>query len=141
MLTFEALRFANVHRNNEWDPDNKITGLFRVLEFAGEVGELCNVVKKLERERMGLPGSRTTLLDFASELADCQITLDLLAMQYTIDLAEATRLKFNETSKKLGWETKIEPEKKSKFFVCDRCATIEMCTQEAYCDRLCNGYR
>jgi NTP pyrophosphatase (non-canonical NTP hydrolase) len=130
-----------VQRNKEWDADNQITGLFRILEFAGEVGELCNVVKKLERERMGLPGSRATLIDFTKELADCQITLDLLAMHYSIDLAEATRLKFNEVSEKLGWQTKIEPENKSPFYVCNDCSTTEMCTQEEHCDRLFNGYR
>lgn len=107
-LTFSALRFANVHRNMEWDPDNIITASFRGLELAGEVGELCNMVKKLERERLGLPGSRVSFLELAEEMADVQITLDLLAMHYSIDLGEATRFKFNMTSNKLGWATRIE---------------------------------
>lgn len=137
-LTFEQLRFANVQRNKEWDPDNKINGTFRGLELAGEVGELCNMIKKLERERMGLIGSRVSFVDFAKEVADVQICIDLLAMHYSIDLAVVTSEKFNASSDKHGFETKL-PAK--AFLVCNDCSTTGMCTQEEYCDRLPNGYR
>lgn len=125
-LTFNNLRFRNVQRNKEWDPDGQITGAFRALEFSGEVGELiemvtislltslsitsgriANMVKKIERERMGLPGSRVTLFELSNEFADAQITLDLLAMHYSIDLGYATRLKFNATSEKMGFKTRM----------------------------------
>jgi NTP pyrophosphatase (non-canonical NTP hydrolase) len=39
-------------------------------ELAGEAGEACNVIKKLERERLGMPGSRDTVAHLAEELAD-----------------------------------------------------------------------
>lgn len=107
-LTFDDLRFANVQRNKEWDPDNKIVGLFRSTEFAGEAGEVCNKIKKLERERLGLKGSRATIYELAMEIADAQITLDLIAMHYNIDIAEATRLAFNAKSDEYGFETRIE---------------------------------
>jgi NTP pyrophosphatase (non-canonical NTP hydrolase) len=107
-LTFDDLRFANVQRNKEWDPENKITGLFRSTEYAGESGEVSNKVKKLEREAMGLKGSRTTLYELAMELADAQITLDLIAMHYNIDIAEATRLAFNAKSEEHGFLTRLE---------------------------------
>ena len=106
-LTFEDLRFANVQRNKEWDPDNEINALFRGIELSGEVGEICNIVKKLERERIGLRGSRATIFELASELADGQITLDLLAMHYSIDLGAATRLAFNTKSGAMGFETRL----------------------------------
>jgi len=106
-LTFEQLRAANVARNKEWDKDGKIGASFRGLELAGEVGELCNLVKKLERERMGIRGSRVSILDLAQELADVMICLDLLAMHYSIDLAHVTREKFNDTSVKIGLETRL----------------------------------
>jgi len=106
-LKFEDLRQANVERNKEFDPENLITASFRGLELAGEVGELCNVIKKLERERLELPGSRTTMLSLAKEIADVLITLDLLAMHYSIDLGEATRYKFNSTSTRMGLKTRI----------------------------------
>lgn len=107
ILTFSDLRFANVQRNKEWDPDNKIPAMFRCLELAGEVGEVCNKIKKLERERMGLRGSRVTFLELAGELADTQITLDLLAMYYSVDLSEAVRLTFNTKSEEMEFLTRL----------------------------------
>lgn len=122
-LTFEDLRFANVQRNKEWDPDNKLTASFRGLEASGEIGELLekaavllemsvvagklnNFIKKLERERMGIPGSRVTWHELAQEWADCIITLDLIGMHFSID-AEVIRFKFNVTSEKMGLATRL----------------------------------
>jgi NTP pyrophosphatase (non-canonical NTP hydrolase) len=96
------LRKANTLRNQVWDPDNKLTPLFCATELAGEVGEACNVVKKLEREAMGLRGSRASVDDLALELADVLICTDLLARQYNINLTEALVAKFNATSDKLS---------------------------------------
>jgi hypothetical protein len=104
-LTFSALRFANKHRNEECDPSNKITASFRGLELSSEVGGLCSMVKRLERERMGLHGSRATLLELAEKLADVQISLDLLAMHYSLDLGVITHMKFNDTSEKYNLQT------------------------------------
>lgn len=106
-LTFNDLRFANVQRNKEWDPDNKIPGLFRSTEYAGESGEVCNKIKKLERERLGLKGSRTTIWEVGMEMADAQICLDLLGMHYCIDIAAAVRLSFNAKSEEMGFLTRI----------------------------------
>jgi NTP pyrophosphatase (non-canonical NTP hydrolase) len=99
---YETLRAANVERQKEWDPHNDLTLAYRGNELAGEVGEACNVIKKLERERLGRRGSRATLDDLANELADAMICLDLIAMQVGIDLDAAVRKKFNATSEKLG---------------------------------------
>lgn len=84
MTTFKMLRAANTVRQMEWDPNSSITGLYRAVELAGEAGELANVVKKLERERLGLPGSRETVEHLAEELADVFICLDLLANGYNL---------------------------------------------------------
>lgn len=124
MLTFTALRYANVQRQKEWDPDGLIDKNFIGIELAGEMGELierilstlefsksigklCNTIKKLERERLALPGSRTTFVQLAEELADCQICLDLLAMHHSVDLEEATIQKFNNTSEKMKMFTRL----------------------------------
>lgn len=104
----DKLRAANAERQKHWDPENKITTTYRATELSGEVGEACNVVKKLERERIGLRGTRADVNDLADELADIIICTDLLAMDYDIDLSAAVRRKFNATSKKLGLETKLE---------------------------------
>lgn len=107
MAHLNELRSANSARQQEWDPDDSITLAYRGNELAGEVGEACNVIKKLERERMGIRGSRATREALAEELADVLICLDLIAMQAEIDLAEAVRQKFNATSEKYGLATRL----------------------------------
>lgn len=101
-----TLRSANQTRQNEWDVNNDITAAYRGNELAGEVGEACNVIKKLERERLGIKGSRDTIEHLAEELADVIICCDLIAMQYDIDLDGAVKDKFNKTSEKVGLKTR-----------------------------------
>src|SRR6266852_2876118 len=71
-------------------------------ELAGETGEACNVIKKLERERLRLRGSRATVAQLAEELADVVIVVDLIASRLNIDLSYAIEQKFNATSAKVG---------------------------------------
>lgn len=101
-LTITELGLANLKRQAEWDPANVLTASFRGNELAGEVGEACNVIKKLERARLGLPGSRSTLEALAEELADGVICISLIAATEGIDLAQAIVDKFNKTSDKIG---------------------------------------
>lgn len=107
LLPCPTLREANVSRQAEWDPSDKITLAYRGNELAGEIGEACNVIKKLERERLGIDGSRDTIEHLAEELADGVICLDLIAMQAGIDLEAAVEAKFNATSKKIGLATRF----------------------------------
>lgn len=110
MTTHSNLRAANIARQNEWDQDNQITAAYRGNELAGEVGEACNIIKKLERERLGIRGSRATMGELADELADVVICVDLIAMHYGIDLDAAIARKFNATSEKVGLSTRLKPE-------------------------------
>lgn len=120
---YHTLRDANVTRNKEWDPGGDISLSFRGNEMAGELGELlekttallllsskmliiCNMLKKLERQQLGLVGSRVSLEDVAKEFGDTLICLDLCAMQVGIDLEQATKDKFNEASIKHGLKTR-----------------------------------
>jgi|GEM_PF-254398 len=107
MNTYTTLRQANAARQSRWDAGNRITLAYRANEMAGEVGEACNIVKKLERERLGLKGSRASLDDLALELADVVITADLVAMSEGIDLDRAVAAKFNLTSEKVGFPERI----------------------------------
>jgi NTP pyrophosphatase (non-canonical NTP hydrolase) len=107
MLNLATLRNANHARQQEWDPSDAITLAYRGNELAGEVGEACNVIKKLERERIGIRGSRATTDMLAEELADVMICVDLIAMHAGIDLDAAVRHKFNGTSEKYGLATRI----------------------------------
>ena len=59
---------------------------------AGEMGELCNLIKKRRR------GDDIANVEVADEMADVVIYIDLLASRIGIDLSEAVRRKFNEVS-------------------------------------------
>ena len=109
-MDMKHLRVANETRQQEWDKDGGISPSYRAMELGGEVGEALNVVKKLERERLGIRGSRATVDQLAEELADVVICVDLIAMQYGIDLGRAVVAKFNATSAKVGLLTRLEEE-------------------------------
>jgi NTP pyrophosphatase (non-canonical NTP hydrolase) len=108
-LDFDTLRSANSLRNIEWNTGSEPMSLaFRGVELAGEVGEACNLLKKLERERLGVRGSRASMSHVAEELADVIICVDLIAMQLGINLGRAVAEKFNMTSEKYGLSVRLE---------------------------------
>jgi NTP pyrophosphatase (non-canonical NTP hydrolase) len=80
MANYANLRDANIARQAEWDTGNQLDFSWRCNELAGEAGEVCNVLKKLHRERLGIIGSRATKDDLADELADVMICVDLVGM-------------------------------------------------------------
>lgn len=110
-LTFDALRAANMDRlplfknalgepahtepdGSDWSPADWMTATL------GELGEAANIMKKIKRgdyEEGGIPFD-----DLAREFADVVTYLDILAMQFGIDLGEAVRTKFNEVSVRVG---------------------------------------
>jgi NTP pyrophosphatase (non-canonical NTP hydrolase) len=103
--TYSTLREANAARQDAWiaGSGNVPDLSFRGNELAGETGEVCNVIKKLERERLGWRGSRDTVEHLAEELADTVICADLVALAAGIDLNAAVARKFNATSEKNGF--------------------------------------
>lgn len=106
-LSIRSLQKAHVDRQEEWCPDQKPDLSFRGNEMAGEVGEACNVVKKLERERHGWRGSRSTKEKLAEELADVVHCAILTAITAGIDLEPAVIAKFNATSEANGLASRI----------------------------------
>lgn len=106
-MTLDQLRAANTLRQKEWDTEGKLDLLFFAVELAGEVGELCNVIKKLHRQIYGVPGSIASLVDLAEELADVIIVADLLAAKVGINLNAAVIEKFNRVSQKRGFRTEL----------------------------------
>ncbi len=103
ILTFQELRTANVercensfkHSINDWSPSDW------AMAATGELGELCNLLKKRLR------GEDINQQDISHELADTVIYLDLLATRLDIDLAEAVRRKFNIVSERIGSDVKL----------------------------------
>jgi NTP pyrophosphatase (non-canonical NTP hydrolase) len=94
-LSLHELRRANVsrcekhfHKLNSWSSTDWACAL------AGEVGELCNFIKKMKR------GEDIPIKKLAKECGDILCYLDLLSASLNIDLAEATIDKFNEVSKR-----------------------------------------
>ncbi len=76
--------------------------------LAGEVGELCNMVKKMQRVELGGVdgGSSYTAKDITKEklkeeIGGIAIYLDLMASLLDIDLGEAIRDTFNDKSKQM----------------------------------------
>jgi len=104
---FEAFRRINSERQAMWCEGKEVNPLFFATELGGEVGEALNEVKKLEREKLGWKGSRTTVDKLADELADVVICAQNLAHCYGIDLQEAIVRKFNATSDKVGYPQKL----------------------------------
>jgi len=104
-VTISRLQAAHVERQDEWCPDQKPDLSFRGNEMAGEVGEACNVIKKLERERHGWRGSRDTTQHLGEELADVVHTAILCAITAGIDLEPYVIDKFNSTSEQNGLAT------------------------------------
>jgi NTP pyrophosphatase (non-canonical NTP hydrolase) len=119
-MTFEALRQANLMRlpqfknsrgeyahsemdGSDWSPSDWFEAM------AGEVGEFANWHKKFRRGDISFEEFQQHA---AKELADVQIYLDILALRCLdlpgrphptgIDLGQATRLKFNEVSERVG---------------------------------------
>lgn len=127
-MDFSELRRANIARDHEWVSPGagaKLSLSFRGNELAGEVGEACNVIKKLEREQLGLIGSRATVGDLAEELADGVICIDLIAMDLDIDIGAAVKAKFNKTSEKRGLATRLEPSAALQDVVAERRRQVE----------------
>lgn len=118
------LRAANAARQAEWDSFDKIDLAYRGNELAGEVGETLeravqllnlsvlagkasNLIKKIQRQTMGLVGSQASVDDLGDELADVVICADLIAMDAGIDLGKAVGRKFNKTSAKNDLMTRM----------------------------------
>ena len=116
-LTFNTLRSANLARlpefkNSKGEPaHSKPDGSDWCLAqwcnaVTGELGELANIIKKIERGDLTLEEARE---DLGKELADVQTYLDILAYQAGVNLGQATMDKWNEISKRIGCKIRIGP--------------------------------
>lgn len=108
MNVLKQLSEANKVRQLEWDPEGKTaTYLYRATELTGEAGEAANKLKKLEREKLGIRGSRATKEQAMEELADTVICASLAANVLEGDLWAAVVMKFNKTSEEVGLDTRL----------------------------------
>lgn len=108
-LDFDTLRETNVrrcesafHKLDEW------SGTDWSNAMAGEVGEACNITKKIRRgDYPDDYAYMDAVRELAKEIADVVIYADLLAARFGIDLGEAVRRKFNEVSDRRHSKVKL----------------------------------
>lgn len=115
-ISFYELAAQNYKRCRRWHPKgiNEWSLSDWGIAAAGEMGEACNVIKKLNRLRDGLQGNKigemteTELKEkLGDELADTIIYLDLIAARVGLSLAECVRRKFNAVSNREGFPEKL----------------------------------
>ena len=103
----------NRERSDRWHPDGIESWSLSDwgVALAGECGELCNVIKKLNRSRDGLVGNSDSdyklQLQLGDEIADVFCYLDLLAQRAGLSLGECVRIKFNAVSARNGFPERI----------------------------------
>jgi NTP pyrophosphatase (non-canonical NTP hydrolase) len=83
------------------------------LALAGEVGEFCNIVKKIDRGSLEF-GNSQTQYDLAMELTDVFIYTLNLAGLLKIDLAQAYRIKRAQNEERFMKERKVREERRGK---------------------------
>jgi NTP pyrophosphatase (non-canonical NTP hydrolase) len=109
-LTFNTLRNGNIERLARTEKFKECRTWTRaewLQALVGEVGELANYFKKIDRGDYTLAEKQ---VDVAKELADIQIYLDLLAYKCGVNLGEATMSKFNEVSVRVSSRVWIDAE-------------------------------
>ena len=114
--TFENVTRVNLERCKAWHPTgiNEWSPTDWACAFAGEAGELCNVIKKLKRledgtERVGRGSEEELLQQAAQEIGDTYIYLDLLCQRLGLDMYACIRDTFNRVSKRENLPQRLGP--------------------------------
>lgn len=115
---FRLVAEANAARAGRWHPgfpnsSDGWTGADWSNAAAGEMGETCNIVKKLRRIETGTqqaeaPTRAELLAKLATEIGDTYIYLDLLAQFYGLDMHRCIADTFNRVSIREGFPERIE---------------------------------
>ena len=116
MTTFDIRDFSelNVARCEEWHSLDDWTPMEWGAAAAGEMGELCNVLKKIRRCDQGIQQNATSqsreelVAMAAEELADTICYLDLVAASLGVDISSAVVRKFNAISEREGLPHKLQ---------------------------------
>lgn len=100
-LSFKTLRAANIQRmkSSKYKKNvEKWTTAHWMQATIGELGELANIMKKVDRGDFTIEEAKN---DIAKEFADVQTYLDIMASKLDIDLGQATIDKFNDVSERM----------------------------------------
>jgi NTP pyrophosphatase (non-canonical NTP hydrolase) len=78
------------------------------VAVSGECGEMCNVIKKLNRYRDGIGGNKKSqeelTEDLKGEIGDIAVYLDLLAQAIGCDLETLREAAFRKKSEEIGYK-------------------------------------
>lgn len=108
-LTFKTFSRINYERSREWTDTDQFdwTSADWMIALIGEVGEACNIMKKLQRASSGMRGNNESILELQealrAEVADIMTYLALFASHNNIDLEAEVISKFNAVSRKHGF--------------------------------------
>ncbi len=87
--------------SRRWFPESAESVAFTTLALAGEVGEVANIVKKIERGSLRWTDAKVRY-DLAMEIADVYTYLVVLAGQCGVDLEKAYAAKRIENAQRFG---------------------------------------
>jgi NTP pyrophosphatase (non-canonical NTP hydrolase) len=105
-LSFSELRAANQDRLKDFshftkDPEEDWSLNDWAVAAAGEMGEMCNLAKKLRR------GEDISAEDIGKEIADTITYLDFVAWKLGLDTGSIVQAKFNEVSRRIGSSVRL----------------------------------
>lgn len=78
-----------------------------LLDIGIDLGRICNIIKKLERESFGMVGSTASLVALQDSLDFLVRDVFWLARYYGFDAGQCAAAKFNKTSEKYGLATRM----------------------------------
>ena len=119
-LTLKKLSQVNYRRCRRWHNSADLSD-WSISDWAcamaGEAGEICNAVKKLNRLRDKLPSKndpdrqinsyKEAKSKIGEEIADTVLYLNLLSIRLDIDFEKEIVDKFNSVSKKYGFPERL----------------------------------
>ena len=112
-ITFKTFSDLNLQRANRWHPGGLEQWSLSDwgVALVGEAGELCNVIKKMNRVRDNLqqnavdPAKLKQML--ADEIGDVAGYLDLIAQAAGLNLIDCIKDKFNAISIREGFPERL----------------------------------
>ena len=111
-MTFREFQKINNERCAEWHDVQQWSISDWAVAMAGECGEACNVVKKMNRKRDLIqnrdPSANLLREQLAEEIADTVTYAFLLAERCGFDMQAIVTAKFNKVSEKHGFKQRIE---------------------------------
>jgi NTP pyrophosphatase (non-canonical NTP hydrolase) len=105
--TTAKLSIQCMEDSKRWFPDVAPSLPHHVLSLAGEVGELANLVKKIERGSLSFKDAKVRF-DVAMEVTDVYIYLLNTAALLNIDLEQAYAVKRAENIRRFGVKPQLD---------------------------------